>query len=144
MLQRPSQDSRLQVGLERRLSSAPPVFARAVVAPSLSFEPPDFDLTTQQQAAAEVQLECLADARAAFRGRPDDDFNAEDDLPNTTHMRYRGDRLSEMCDAITRFDQASRNLRQRGLKLVLTELGCGTGRANMTYRQAVSIHRPRR
>jgi hypothetical protein len=146
-MRRPSPTSHLQARFERRLDSAPPVLAIAVRARSLTFESPDFDLTAQQEAVAEAQLKCVADARVAFRGRPDEDedYDVGGGLPKAGGRGYRGDRLSGMSDAIRGFDQASRNLRQSGLKLSVTGArNSGTGRAEMTYQRAARGHRPGR
>lgn len=146
-MRRLSPASRLQTRLERRLDSAPPEIAIAVLARSLMFEPPDFDLTAQQEAAAEVQLKCVTDARVAFHGQPDEDndSDARDGLLKAAGRGYRGDRLSAMSEAISDFDRASRSLRQSGLKLSVTRVtSSGVGRAEMTYRRAANCDRPGR
>lgn len=141
MLQRQSPASQRQARLERQLGSAPPTLAAAVVALTCAFEPPEFRLTEQEQAAAETQLRCVAAARVAFRGQADDD----DGCRLGSHVREPvgasrwDDRAAAIREAAVTFDQAARRLRQTGLKLVV--VSAGSGRAEMTYRHA-SNRRP--
>jgi hypothetical protein len=144
MLQCLSPQQRLQATLERRLRCAPPEFRTAADVSIVQFEWPEFELTQQQQFAIEAQLRSLADARAAFRGRPDHEgFDPEGAFPSSTCSGLPIDRLAVISEAIANFDRMSRVLRQWGLKLSIIEArGVGASRAELTYRRAVGGRRP--
>jgi hypothetical protein len=137
VLPRLSPEQRLHIALERRLRSAPPALRAVATATSVSFEPPEFGLSSQQEAAAAAQLRCLGDARAAFRGRPDDgdEFDPEGGFPNPTRRFNGGDRVALMAEAIIGCDRASRVLRHWRLKLsVAIAEHSGVKRVELTLR----------
>jgi hypothetical protein len=112
----------------------------------VQFEWPDFELTAQQHSAISAQLRSLADARTAFRGRPDhDQVDADDAFPSSPRSCQPSDRLAVIGEAIVDFDRTSRVLRQWGLKLsIACARSSRTDRAELTYRRATSGRQPMR
>jgi hypothetical protein len=136
-------EQRLQGRLERRLCSAPAELRAVATATRVRFNSPDFELTPQQEAAAEKQLKSLAEARAAFRGRPDNaESDVGEDFAGSSPSFKPVDRVAAFGEAVVKFDRASRILRQCGLKLTIALAEGSDNRAVLAYRRAPNTRPP--